>query len=300
MIKKKKVGLGFKKNRAIIFFLAPAFIIYTCFAVVSILASAYYSLLDWDGIGKPIFLGIKNYITLFTSNKTPFRQSILNSFAFAGVSLFIQLPFAIFVSIVIVNVKRGEKFFRTIYFIPVLIMTAITSQLWLKMYDPNYGLFNAILRMLGLEQWQRNWTVDESTALMSVIVPGLWQWMGYYMLILYTGIKSISKDIFEAASIDGASKFQQAIHIIIPMIMPAVHICVTFMVVGSMKAFDLIYMITRGGPMNMTEVPTLTMFITTFEKQQYGLGSSMTITTVFFCLIYALVINKIFKKSEEV
>ncbi len=297
---KLSVSSAKRKNAiAIIVFLAPAFIVYTVFTVTAIIQSGYYSLFDWDGLTNPIFVGIENYITIFTSSKTAFRQAVLNSFVFAGVSLFIQLPFAIFISIVISRVTKGEKFFRTLYFIPVLIMTAITAQLWMKIYDPNYGLINQMLEIIGLESLQRNWTVDESTALLSVILPGLWQWMGYYMLILYTGVKSISPDINEAAAVDGASKFQQAIHITIPMILPAIKICVTFMVIGSMKAFDLVYLITRGGPMNMTEVPTLTMFITIFNNNQYGLGSAMTVVIVFFCLIYAIVINKIFKRTEE-
>ncbi len=296
----KKINKLLHSNKTAIFvFLAPAFIIYTFFSVTAILRSGYYSFFDWDGLSEPMFIGIKNYITIFTSSKTAFRGALLNSFVFAGVSLFIQLPFAIFISIVISRVTKGERFFRTLYFIPVLIMTAITAQLWMKIYDPNYGLINKTLEFLGLEVLQRNWTVDEDTALMSVILPGLWQWMGYYMLILYTGVKSISSDVIEAASVDGATKWQQAIHITIPMILPAIKICVTFMVVGSMKAFDLIYLITKGGPMNSTEVPTLTMFNTIFNNNQYGLGSAMTVVIVFFCLLYAMGINHIFKKAEE-
>ncbi len=296
-MRNKTKTLNGQNRIATVIFFAPAFLLYTSFAVIAIFASFYYSLLDWDGIGEQIFIGFENYVTLFTSTKTAFRQAILNSFAFAGVALFVQLPIAVFIAIIISRVTKFEKFFRTAYFIPVLIMTAITAQLWKKMYDPQYGLFNEFLYILGMEG--RNWTVDTETALLSVIFPGLWQWMGYYMLILYTGVKGISHDINEAASIDGATPFQLATRITIPMIMPAIKICATFMVVGSMKAFDLIYLITRGGPMNMTEVPTLTMFLTTFDKHQHGLGSSMTVVIIAFCLLYAIGINKIFKKSDE-
>lgn len=288
------------RNRgAIIVFVLPAFILFTCVAVLTIFASIYYSTLDWNGIKPSVFVGLQNYAAILFSSKTVFLQTMKNSFILAAVSLFIQLPLAIMIAIIISNRTRGEKFFRTVYFIPVIIMTAITAQLWLKIYDPLHGLLNEVLRIPGLESWQQNWTVEDNTALASAILPGLWQWMGYYMLILYTGIKSISNDILEASRIDGAGKFRQSISILIPMIMPAIKICVTFMLVGSMKAFDLIYLITKGGPMNISEVPTITMFITIFEKNQYGLGSAMAVIIIVFCFIYAIAVNKVFKKSEE-
>lgn len=283
---------------AIFIFAFPAIIIFSCIGVFTIFASLYYSTLNWNGILDPIFVGLDNYTTIFKPNSV-FLIALVNSLKLAAVSLFIQLPIAIFISIVISYGTRAEKFFRTVYFIPVIMMTAITAQLWLKMYDPVNGLFNDILAAIGLVSWQKNWTIDFDTALASAIVPGLWQWMGYYMLILYTGIKSISQDIIEAARIDGAGLFRQSTQIVIPMIMPAIKICVTLMVVGSMKAFDLIYLITKGGPMHVSEVPTITMFIEIFDKYKYGTGSAIAIIIILFCFAYAISINAIFRKIDK-
>lgn len=295
----KEIPMSKKQDNAAIFiFSFPALLIFTGIGVFTIFASLYYSTLEWNGILEPVFVGMDNYAKIFEPGSI-FLTSLVNSLKLAGISLFIQLPVVLFISIIISYGTRAEKFFRTVYFIPVIMMTAITAQLWLKMYDPVHGLFNQLLGSLGLESLQRNWTVDYDTALASAIVPGFWQWMGYYMLILYTGIKSISQDLIEAAKIDGAGLFRQSIQIIIPMILPAIKICVTIMLVGSMKAFDLIYLITKGGPMHVSEVPTITMFIEIFDKYKYGTGSAIALLIVISCFVYTISINSIFKRIDK-
>lgn len=133
----------------------------------------------------------------------------------------------------------------------------------------------------------------------SVILPIVWQRMGYYMLIIYAGLKGISDDVYEAARIAGANKLQEAFYISLPMIAPAIKICVIFMLVGSMKAFDLVYIITGGGPVHSSEVPTITMFTTIFEKYQYGVGSAMATIIIAICFIFTVLVTKVFKKHVD-
>lgn len=280
-------------------FLMPAFLLYSSIVIFTLFVSIYYSTLDWDGIMAPVFVGIENYKGIFTDKNSFFIGAIKNSLIFAGAMLFIQLPIAISLAILITHLKRTEKIFRTISFVPVIIMTAVVAQLWLKIYDPNNGLLNEILARLGLSEYQLNWTVDRTTNLASVILPNLWQRMGYYMLIIYAGLKGVSDDVYEAARIAGATKLQEAYYISLPLIAPAIKICVVFMLVGSMKAFDLVYIITGGGPVHSSEVPTITMFTTIFEKYQYGVGSAMATVIIAICFIYTVIVTGIFKKHID-
>ena len=138
----------------------------------------------------------------------------------------IQLPFSLLLAIVVANVKKGERFYRTTFFIPVIISSVVIGQLWQKIYNGDYGLLNSFLSMIGVQG--QDWLGQESTALISAFIPNLWQYVGYHMLIMYAGIKSISPDINEAARIDGASKTQIAFKITIPLLKPGITVCTTF------------------------------------------------------------------------
>ena len=242
-------------KKAICVFLLPAFLLFVVMIIIPIGMSAYYSTLDWDGIGEGVFVGLKNFITLFKNPTTGFTKAIINSFILALGSTFIQLPIALFFALILARKIKGENFFLSVYFVPVLLSSIVIGELWMKIYNPQYGMLNAMLEAIGLEQWCQNWLGDKNTALISALVPIIWQYIGYHMLLMYAGIKSISEDIREAALIDGANERQIAARITIPMIRPIIKVCVLFAVTGSLKAFDLIYVLTNGGPAHATEVP---------------------------------------------
>lgn len=284
-------------KKAIALFVLPTAVIFTMVIFLTIATSGVISFLDWDGLGAAEFVGLRNYREL-AGNKI-FIQSIQHSFVFLACTLLIQLPVAVILAILISDCVKGEKFYRTIYFIPVIIMTSVTGQLWIKLYDPVIGLINQILGAVGLEELQCNWLFERKIVMIAATIPSVWQWMGYHMLIVYSAIKSLPREISESAQIDGANRLQTAWHITLPNIVPMLKVSVTFMVVGSMKAFDLIYILTEGGPVHASEVPTITMYKTIFSKYHYGPGSAMAMVIVVICLIYALLVNKIFRKAEE-
>ena len=253
---------------------------------VTIASSGLISLLDWNGMGRAEFVGLKNYAELL--HDRVFRNAIGNSLVFLACTLVLQLPVAVFLAILIVDCGKREKIYRTIYFIPVIIMTSVTGQLWMKLYDPINGLINQFLGAVGLEALQHNWLFDRGTVMIAATIPSVWQWMGYHMLIVYSAIKSLPEEMYESARIDGANRFRIAWNIILPNIMPMLKVSVTFMVVGSMKAFDLIYILTEGGPVHASEVPTITMYKTIFSKYYYGMGSAMAmLVTLLFASMAA-------------
>lgn len=291
-----------KDKKAIFLFVFPALLVFVVAILLPICFSIYYSLLDWDGIGKGTFIGLKNYINLFVNNKDGFLISVKNSFILAVLSVFIQLPLSLILALVLARGVKGENFFRTVYFIPVIISTVVIGQLWMKIYNPNYGMLNTILKKIGLASLAQPWLASTKTALIAAFVPIVWQYIGYHMLLMYAAIKSISTDIFEAGKIDGASEFQIATRITIPLIKPILQVCVVFAVTGSFKAFDLIYILTNGGPLHSSEVPSTLMYSTVFDKYLYGYGSSMAIFIIAECLVFTLIIRKLFElgKSAEI
>lgn len=281
-------------KKAILLFVLPAVILMAVFVVVPIIISGYYSLLNWDGLGKGTFIGMKNYSEMLADER--FRNSFVNSILYAALSLFIQLPFSLLLAILVSNVKRGEKFYRTSYFVPVIVSSVVIGYLWQKIYNGDYGLLNSALNAFGIEG--QDWLGQENTALLAAFIPNLWQYVGYHMLIMYAGVKSISPDVNEAARIDGASPMQIAFKITIPMLLPIIEVCVTLSLIGALKIFDLIYVLTGGGPFFVTEVPTIYMYKHIFDSMHYGYGSAVSIFIILECLLFTFLLRLVFRRKE--
>ena len=289
-----------RRNKvAILIFMLPATILFTAIIILPIFMSAYYSLLEWNGFTEGTFVGLGNYIELFTNPSVGFGKTLANAFIFAGLSVFIQLPLALLLALTIGKGIKGERFFMAVFFIPVLLSTTVIGQLWSKIYNPEYGIVNTFLRTVGLEEWCRTWLGDQKTALFACFIPMLWQYVGYHMLLMYAGIKSLPPDVKEAAMIDGATQHQLNWHIVIPMIKPVIRMYVIFAVTGSLKAFDLIYVLTNGGPSHASEVPSTQMINMIFTRGRYGFGSSIAMFIIFLCFFFAIVIKKVFRTEVD-
>jgi raffinose/stachyose/melibiose transport system permease protein len=284
---------------AIILFMLPAAILFIAIIILPIFMSGYYSLLNWDGMTQPEFIGIKNYIEMLTSSSVGFPKTIVNAFLLAILSVFIQLPFALYLALQLAKGIKGERFFVSVFFIPVMMSTVVIGQLWLKIYHPEYGILNVGLRAIGLGNLAKIWLGTEKTALMAVFIPIIWQYVGYHLLLMYAGIKSIPQELWEAARIEGATEGQVSRYITIPMIKPIIKICVIFAVTGSLKAFDLIYVLTNGGPVQASEVPSTLMVSMIFDRNRYGFGSAIAISIIALCFFFAIVIKKFFKAEVD-
>ena len=277
-----------RDKRAIILFLLPALLVYVIFAIYPVIMSIYYSFLNWNGAGEAKWIGLDNYKSLFFENNDGFTDALLNSFVLAFLSVFVQLTLSLILALAICHprVKKQEKFYRTVYFLPAIVSTVIIAELWKKIYHPSYGLLNSFLSQIGLGSWQREWLGDPKTALIAVFVPIIWQYIGNHMLMMYSAIKGVPNELLEAAYIDGASYLQTCFSVIIPLIKDMLIVCVTFAIVGSLKVFDLIYVMTNGGPLHATEVPGTLMYSSIFMKNQYGYGSAIAVFIVLECVVF--------------
>lgn len=277
----------------------PAVLFFLLVILMPVLMSINYSTLKWDGMGSGTFIGFQNFKKLFVGNIDHFPQSVVNSFLFLLVSVFVQIPLSLLLAIVLSNGVKGESFFRNVFFVPVVLSTVVIGQLWMKIYHPEYGLLNSFLRSVGLSSWAHGWLGDQNTALIATFIPTLWQYTGYHMLLLYAAIKSVNPEVFEAAKIDGASKVKTAFRVTIPMILPMLEVSAIFAVIGSLKVFDLVYVLTNGGPAQASEVPSTLMVRTIFNGYQYGYGSAMAVFIIAECALFTFAVRKIFKALQR-
>lgn len=280
-------------------FIFPCLLLYAAIVFAPIALSFYYSLTEWSGIGLPKFIGIQNYVELFTKDPV-FWPSFNRTLLFALFSV-IEIPFALFLAILLTRMLRKPNFLISSYFLPVILSVAVVGQLWKSIYNPASlgGMLNKILLSLGLDSWALNWLTDPNIAIYAVIFVALWQFLGYHVLIQFTGVQNIPSDIYEAAKIDGAEGFKADWHITLPLVMPVFKISVVLAVIGSLKALDLIIVMTGGGPANSTDVISTYLYNLSFLSLKYGYGSAISSVLIVLCLVFTIFINLIFKRAEN-
>ena len=291
-----KRPLSYKLN--IFLFLLPALLLFVGILIAPIVMSAYYSLTEWNGLLTPKFIGLQNYIEMFTSKSINITRALKNAMLLAVLSVCIQLPFSLLLALKLSRGIKGSRWYLAIFFMPVLISSVVIGQLWIKIYNPEYGVLNILLRSLGLDSWTRIWLGDKNVAFGACLVPILWQYVGYHMLLMYAGIKGMPADLNEAAMLDGCTPAQVSWYITIPYIRPILRVCVIFAVTGSLKSFDMIYVLTNGGPNHATELPSTLMVNLLFLRNRYGMGSAIAVLLIVLCFFFAMLINFMFKEEK--
>ena len=283
----------------IMVFVLPTVLFFTCIVIIPIAMSAFYSTLDWTTKTKATFeyfVGFRNYVEMFTSKRSVFPDAVVHSLLYAGASVFLQLPFSLLLALVLARGVKAESFYRNAFFIPVIISSVVIGQLWRKIYNNDYGLLNLALQKLGMATPKGGWLANKDTKLWATFIPVLWQFVGYHMLLMYGALKSISPDIIEAATVDGASGARMAVSVQIPLIRPMLKVCLSFSLIGSFKLFDMVKILTDGN--RGTEVPATTMYREIFTSHHFGVGSAMAMFIVVECLAFTLLLNLIFKDQE--
>lgn len=291
-----------RNPRTILLFLLPALVLYVGIVILPLGISGAFSALSWDGIGAPSFVGLENYGTLLGLGRSAsgsFGKALANSLVLTVLTLLIQIPLALVLALVLAKGVKGEGFFRTAFFMPVILSSVVIGLLWRRVYDPHFGLLMAFFKAVGATAPTTSFLGDEKTALYAVCAPIIWQWIGYHMLLLYAAAKAVPVELREAAILEGAGEALLARKVTIPLMAPVIKICVTLAVIGSVKTFDLVFVLTNGGPAHASEVPSTLMVTTLFKKYQYGLGSAMAILIVAVCLVLTVLIHALFRTQEQ-
>ena len=256
-----------KKKKSIypLWVILPAIVIYTIFSVVPIVISLVCSFTDWN-MGRlytPVFRGLANYVELL---KDPvFLRSIGNTFLFALATTVLKTVVGFLLALAMVKKIPGRGLMRTIYYEPCVISITVVGVLF-KAILANKGLLNNVLQMIGLSGLSHDWLGSYGTAMSSVIMVETWMWAGFNMFIFISGLQAIPQDYYESATLDGASAFEKLKNITLPLIVPSMTVVVTLSVAGGLKVFDIIYVITNGGPGFDTQV------LATYTYQSFSLG----------------------------
>ena len=280
-------------------FVIPALILYTAMVFIPIFVSIYTSLLDWNGIGAAKFIGLSNFRTMLISDPV-FWTAVRHNVLYAVFSM-AEIPICLIMAILLNRYVRRANMFVSIYFVPVVLSVVIIGQLWKTVYNPASmgGMINDILISIGLESWTRNWLTDPKIAMFCLYFVSLWQYFGYHLLIQFTGVQNIPSDIYEAARIDGAEGFKADRYITFPLMVPIFQISVVLAFIGSLQAFDLVWVMTGGGPAHATDVIATHMYTSSFLSQKYGYGSALATFLVAFCLVFTVIINFVFNRIEK-
>lgn len=288
----------FRDKKAIILFIAPGIILFTAILLVPICQAFYYSLCDWNALTKPKFVGFDNYIKLFTDDET-MRTAIKNSLFFTVFSAVTQQIMGLTLAAVLTNVKKGRNIFKNIYYLPVVLSSAALGLLWSFLFNPKMGI-NQILKLMGIKG--PLWLMDTKGFIVlpmwMIAVVALWQYAGSTMMLYMARMAGISKSLYEAAYIDGATKFQAFKKLTLPLVKPMVGTTLSLNCIGSLKFFDLVYNMTQGGPNHRTEVLATHLYDQGFKYFKYGYASAIGIVLLVMCLLVTVLINK-FTKAED-
>ncbi len=279
----------------IAFYIAPALLLLLILVFIPLVLSGYYGLMDWDGIGEKTFIGLENYITGIQDKL--FWNSAFHSFLlaiFSTLSLIIYLT----VSFILASKIKGADLLRKIYLIPMLLSSVAIAQLWVKIYNPSNGILNVFLMSIGVEN-PPLWLANPSIVLFAIFVPILWQYAGFYILIYYAALKNIPESLIEAARIDGATPFQIATRIKLPLIKEVVSVTIVLAIVGSLKYFDLIYVMTAGGPNGASEVMASYMYKLAFSNYNFGYGSAIGFLLLIITLIVTFIVRKLTETKDK-
>lgn len=268
-------------------FIAPALLFYAAFVLIPIGMTAYYSLLRWNGIGAAEFRGLQNYLTVLTE---PDLLTTIGN-AFQLVLYFTVLPVGIGLGIAqIIRTHLGGPFgttARTVLFIPQVIPLVAAGIAWSWMLASN-GVINQLLSAVGLGSWTRGWLGDFDFALPAVGIIGAWVLLGLCTMLLVTGIAKIDPTLYEAAKLDGASGWDEFIHVTIPGLRQEIGVCITVTMIAALASFDIVYVATGGGPGGVTNVPGLEIYRLAFAHRQVGLASALAIVLMVLVIVCIL------------
>jgi len=279
-------------------YVVPGLAIYACFVFVPILAAVAVSLTTWDGISRPIFVGIQNYLDLFADDR--FYVALRNN---AELILFYCVgPLIIGIclaAIISVTRQRERLVLRTLLFMPYIMPTAVLGIIWAWLYNPAFGPINQFLKAIGLRSLALPWLGDFTWVLPAVGMVAVWYFFGFCMVVFLTGMQRIDPQLFDAAKVDGARGWQAFRYITLPSLLPEIRVVLLLTVIASIKSFDLIFTMTRGGPGNATLVPNIYMYQLGFQLNRYGYAASVAIIGAILIFVVTYAIHRLVRPMDK-
>lgn len=285
----------YSDKKVIFSLVAPGVLVFLVAILAPIVLSIYYGFTDYSGMGTYNFIGLENYKNLFRD--PVFWTALRNSLFLAIGFICIQHPLAMLVAVKLDKLQgKAEGIFRCIYFIPNVISVAVIAYLWKFIYNPNFGLIQKVLDIIGYEGKVN--LLGSGSAIWAVLVVLVWHGFGWGMLIYYTGVKNIDPVMYEAASIDGATGATTFFRITLPLMKPVIQVNVTMAIISALKQMETVYLLTSGGPGNETQFMASYLYKQAFNSFKYGYGNAISVIFIIICLIATVVMNKVFAEKD--
>lgn len=270
--------------------LAPALVLFVGFVLIPIAVAAYYSLYSWNGFGPLTnFVGLDNYVDALSGDV--FQSAIGHNLIIVALTIIVQLPLSLGLALLLNRRLRGRAFLRMVVFAPYVLSEAVTAVIWLLILQPG-GFVDEVLRGVGLGWFVKQWLADPKIVLYTLFVVITWKYIGFGVILLLAGLQGIPAELREAAALDGASPWQATRHVVLPLLGPTIRVWIFLAVIGSLQLFDLVWIMTLGGPANAST--TMVSYLTDhgFKRYEFGFGSAVAVILFIICFTFALLYQR--------
>jgi raffinose/stachyose/melibiose transport system permease protein len=276
-----------QQTRYAVLFVAPALLIYLVFMIYPFLNTIYLSFTNWDGItANKDWVGLSNYVRVFGEEAA--LKAFVNNIIWVILGTVAPVVLGLFEALLVWSGARGSLLFRTLFFLPFVLPLVVVGIVWQWIYHPLFGIVNTVLDSFGLDWLSRGWLADPHTALYAVLIAAVWGQTGFCFLILHASLQNVDMSTVEAAMIDGANWFQRARSIVIPQIAPQITMVTAVTLIGGFAVFDIIYVMTGGGPGNASQVLATYTVKVAFQQNEAGYGSSLAMLITILSLVSAV------------
>ena len=265
-------------------FLALPLAVYLVIVIIPLMTSFYFSFTDWNGFNPEYnFIGLKNFLKI--SRDPNFINAIKNTVIWMAAAILVPSTVGLAIALALHAGVRAANLFKSLFYLPICLSLAVIGQVWVWIYQPDWGLLNVILRGVGLDALTNAWLADPDFALVSVIIAWCWQQVGLAMVIFLAGLTSIPTELTEASEIDGASFWQTLRYVVVPLLSPASTVVIALSIINSLKSFDVVYMMTMGGPFHSSDTLAMFMYNESFKKYYMGYGSAIAVVLFLIAMI---------------
>lgn len=290
---------SWRRWRAGLIFLLPSLALYLCFVVNPFIQSIWFSLTDWDGASKvKEFIGLANYRELFADGL--FWQALRHNLVWVLIGTAVPLMIGMLLAQLMWSKPRGFTMYRTVFFLPHILLSTVIGIIWAWIYNPIFGILNKGLDAVGLEDVSRGWLGDPDWALLAVLVAAMWATIGFVFVILLAGLQNVSRDLLEAATIDGANGWQRFRDVTIPEMANVLNVVTALLLIGGFSVFDLIYVMTGGGPNNASQTLATYTFEQAFAQNRVGYGAALSLVMTVLALVTSFIFIRLRERGEEV
>ncbi len=277
-------------------FLLPGLALVSVFLFVPVLQTLFYSLHDWNAIEAKVFIGGRNFLQLF-SDRIFAKAALHVGYLIAG-SLFVQIPIGFLLAYALYSRIRGAKVLQTLFFLPVVISNVSIALVFSLAYEPNFGLANTLLSAFSGRVIRIEWLGNPSIVPFAAILPQIWQYVGFMTVILFAGLQQIPDSILEAAELDGVTGIRKVLRILIPLTWDVIQVCIIIAVVGPLKSFEHVWVLTEGGPDHSSDLLGTFMYDRLFMSMEYGYGSAIASIILLTAFAFTIIFKKYFSRES--